>query len=69
MKATRTPTKFVPLQLLLESQEEIDMLFALLNHSDLSRAVNSGEAQAVLLPYIDICKANELHANLCNVVK
>jgi len=39
MKASRINTAFIPITLLLETQEEVDKMFALLNNIPISKAV------------------------------
>lgn len=62
MKAT-SERKFQPVILTLETQEEVDKLFALLNHSAISDAVGFTEEYLVLKPYISD-KKNLYHFNL-----
>lgn len=68
MKATRIEN-FVPVILTLETQEEVDKLYALSNHSVLDGAIDLEVLHSVLAPYRKIENLTALHKKLCKVIK
>jgi hypothetical protein len=50
MKVIKTE-KFEPVQIVLETQEEVDKLFAIINHSRIADAVDLPNAWELLRPY------------------
>ena len=70
MKATReTKEQFIPVVLTLETQEEVDAIFALLDNSTVTNAIGlSGQCYESLLNY-KTNKANIIHGNLNKILK
>lgn len=51
MKVLQEKSPFIPVTITLESQHEVDTIFALLNHGSLSRAVGLEDASEMMDKY------------------
>lgn len=71
MKAERkTESAFVPVILTLESQAEVDAVYALLNHATLLEAVGlGGQGAAGLLMFRNAESFDKINWRLCSFVK
>jgi len=73
MKSERKPPpKFHPVTLILESQAEVDAVFAFLNHNELCKTADlpgGGEEFMALLPYKNDSHCAALHAAICRLMK
>ena len=72
MKAKRippAPVLFNPVTLILETQAEVDALYAFFNHYQLCAAagLTNDEGFEALLPYRDKLKCDALHIALCRL--
>lgn len=72
MKATQAPAKkppFRPVTLTLQSQHEVNAIFAVLNHATLCRALGlRNNAEEVLTPFMDN-GYKDIHYNICNKIR
>lgn len=64
MKVHQDTTKFTPVHLTLETQEDVDRVFAVFNFADISRAVGGGEIAVALTPYKSLAY-QAMHTALC----
>ncbi len=71
MKAEKLPLKFSPVLLTLETQVEVDAIFAFLNHCTLTDAVGLGDSGSfeALEEFRDRHNCDKLHSALCKLVK
>lgn len=71
MKATRnTPEpKFEPVILTLETQAEVDAIYAVINHSSISDAIGLGDCEIGILKPFRSMRAAVLHGALNNLIK
>jgi len=65
MKATRQEPGFIPVMLTLETQHEVDAVYALFNHSVLNKAVDIPNAWQALLLFT----RDSLHVKLCEAME
>lgn len=69
MKAEKPTPTFIPVMLTLESQDEVDAIFSLLNVKRIVDAVNlTTSAYKVLQPFVS-SERDSLHVNLCKILK
>lgn len=64
MKANRAIHPFVPVELVLESQAEVDAIFTLLNHTQISAAVKLPIHAFECLDAYKSLASEQLHSNL-----
>lgn len=58
----QTQKEFQPITVVLETQQEVDALFALVNHCGIQKTVGFGEKDYSLLsPYVNRTNTNRLH--------
>lgn len=72
MKAERVAPAFIPVTVTLESQAEVDALYALLNHAHVSAAVglhHSGQQWEAVQPFCNKTNCVVLHAELNKILK
>jgi hypothetical protein len=68
MKAERTNT-FVPIKLVLETQEEVDKLFAVFNCCPIADALNLGDTWRILGSFADNEPSKQYHRDLLNAFR
>jgi len=72
MKTAPTQKTFKPVTLILETQEEVDAIYALLNHTTASQALGLSEIDPdeVFYPSLWTTKGtDQLHAKLDSIIK
>lgn len=69
MKAIREKPEFIPVILTLETQHEVDALYALLNHGALNSAVELPDAYKLLQEHTLPSSTSHLHSKLCDALR
>ena len=64
-KRVNPEPQFVPVHLILESQEEVDAIFAVLNHASLSNLLKMGTNYNYLQEYISEKGWQKFHGEIC----
>ena len=70
MKSFREQPKkeFVPIHLVLETQEEVDKIYALFNHTDLANTLCMSSWYEQLNQFIDRTEADKYHKLLSTII-
>lgn len=68
MKASRNPNEFIPVCLTLETQAEVDAIYAVLNHSKLCDVFGFDSEYKQLEPY-STDAVNEFHQKINKIIK
>jgi len=71
MKARLDDSSFKPVTLVLESQAEVDAIYAILNHISISKAIGLGDLNPseILGTFPNEDNCNELHRILDRLIK
>ena len=71
MKAFREEPKqeFIPVHLILETQEEVDKLFALFNHNSITKAMRIRDWHISLQPYHFRQNSDSYYAKITAIIK
>lgn len=68
MKASQTKESFTPVCLMLETQAEVDAIYALLNHSVICDAVELGDSFEALCPFKTDAMSEAFHVKISAIL-